>query len=129
MSERPHDLSEGWPPDPENAELQRFAEELQRSLPQLPEEALQRVGERLLAEATRRPPRLRWRIAGAAAAAALLLALGWGVGVLMYRPPAAVPDGPGVAETFLLDRPDPAGSQPPTRPLVRLDDNQSLFTD
>src|SRR5262245_23012975 len=126
MNERPNDLTEGWPPDPDNPELRRFAEELQRSLPQLSDESLARVGERVGAEASKRPPgRLRWRIAVAAVAALLLLGLGWGVSALLLGRPAAVPDGPGVTERFLIDLPGPAGSEPPTRPLVHLDDNQS----
>jgi hypothetical protein len=114
---------------PGEPELQRFAEGLQQSLPQLPDESLARVGERVRAEASKRPHRRRrWRIAVAAVAAMLLLALGWGVSACCSGTPRLFPRA-GRYRDVPPRSPGPAGSEPPTRPLVHLDDNQSLFTD
>jgi hypothetical protein len=40
----PDHLTEGWPDDPNRAEVEAFARELQGKLPELPSDAIQRIG-------------------------------------------------------------------------------------
>lgn len=130
MNDPPHDLTEGWPNDPENADLARFAEELQRSLPQLPDAALQRIERRLTHEADRLPRRRwPWLRLGVVAAGILLLALAWTAPRLLVRPPGVAPSEDWVVDSFPMELARPPAAIAPERPLVRLNENQSLFID
>lgn len=121
----PDDLTEGWPDEPDHAELARFAADLQAHLPALSDAALNRIAARIDAEAplARRRP---WRLAAAAAVAALvLLALGWW-GRDAWRPQ---PGGATVAaeDRFPVAFLPGAAASADDRPLVRLADYRSLF--
>ncbi len=126
------DLGEDWPEEPDNDDLLRLAGELRGSRPELPAAALARVRQRLDEELARGTSR-RWLLR-AALAAGVLLAAG-----LVYwfstRPAAPAPPGPapmavesaGVEDHFTVRLAGPRAPEPPKRPLLRLDDDQSLF--
>ena len=134
MSVLPDDLSEGWPADPENEELARFAEQLSASRPTLPTEALARVERGIQRElaASARGSR-RAPLAGLAAAAVLLV----GIGVYLLLKPAAPPNRPvpvveqqpAVHDRYNVELATPPPAVTPERSLVRLDAHRSLFTD
>jgi hypothetical protein len=127
------DLTEGWPDEPDRDDLVRLAGELRGGRPELPEAALARVRQRLDQELARGTSR-RWPLR-AALAACVLLASGvvyW----LSTRHAAPVPSGPapvavepaGVEDHFTVRLAGPRAPDPPEQPLLRLDENQSLFT-
>src|ERR1700731_3052944 len=126
MSEpTPQDLTEGWPADPDNEGLARFAEDLQAALPALPPEALANVERQVHDELGHRlRRRRRLRLAGLGLAAALLLGVG---GYVWLRP------GPGergearVEDHYTVELAAPQTPLPPQPPPVRLDENRSLF--
>ena len=78
MDERPDDLTEGWPDEPTNEELARFAEGLRASRPALSHEALGRVEAAMRREMAARPKarRRRWATLAASLAAFALSLLG-----------------------------------------------------
>lgn len=134
MSAPPDDLTEGWPDEPGNAELARFAQELRSSRPALPEESLAWVGQTIQEELAARPRRPRRSLAYAGLAAGLLLV---GLGYLLFFRPAP-PPGPVVEpprrperieDRYPVELAAPPLPAPPERALVRLDDYRSLFTD
>lgn len=121
----PDDLTEGWPDEPDHAELARFAADLQASLPALPDAALHRIEARITAEPHAAPRRQPWRLLTAAGvAAAVLAALGWWGRAVWVQP-----DAPTVAveDRFPVAFVPAAMSSADDRPLVRLADYQSLF--
>lgn len=142
MSEPCDELTEGWPADPENDELARFAEELGASLPELPAAALARVEQRVGAAAA---ARLKWRArrvayAVAALAAVALLAVALWRGLFVAPPPAPAPPHDPAPRQAQGDPPAPvhdisaievAGPPPPppAQPPLRLDAHQTLFTE
>jgi hypothetical protein len=118
------ELTEGWPADPQNEELARFAEEFQAGLPTLPAESLAKVERRLQEEVGRRARRRR--LAGLAMAAGILLAVG---GYVWLRPAPLERAGAPVEDRFTVELAAPQPPLPPQPPLVRLDEHQSLFAD
>jgi hypothetical protein len=120
-----NDLTEGWPPDPQNEELARFAEELHAALPELPAESLAKVEQQLQAELAQQARRRMW--ARLAVAASILLALGAG-GYFWLRPPAER-HAARVDERFTVALAAPQIPLPSQPPLVRLEEHQSLFAD
>jgi ferric-dicitrate binding protein FerR (iron transport regulator) len=121
------DLSEGWPADPENEALARFAEELQASLPALPPEAMAKVERQVHDELGRRARRRRrFRLAGLGLAAALLLGVG---GYVWLRPGPEGPTQAPVEDHYTVELATPQTPLPPQPPLVRLEENRSLFAD
>ncbi len=125
--QEPHDLTEGWPEDPQNEELARFATELQAALPALPAEALARVEQTIQGELQRRrAPWRRWM--HLAVAASVLLALGVG-GFLWLRPAPEEHSAPRVEDRYTVKLAPPVVPLPPQPPLVRLEEHQSLFAD
>jgi len=129
----PH-VDEGWPADPENEELARLAEQLPAVAPPLPPAALARVEKLMQAELDRAAWRSRWRriALGWSVAAAILLAV---AAYAMFR--GETHGDPALVQrdaVFIEDRitiavggvaPAPAHE----KPLLRLDDYRSLFTD
>src|SRR5262245_1726545 len=115
------DLTEGWPADPENEALARFAEELQAGLPALPPEAMAKVKRRVHNELGRRARR-RWRLrlAGMGLAAALLLSVG---GYVWLRPGPEEPTPAPVDDHYTVELAAPQTPLPPQPPLVRLEEN------
>jgi hypothetical protein len=125
-SEQRDDLTEGWPADPRNEELARFAGKLQAALPVLPPDALERVGQKVHAELARQARR-RVRL-GLAAAASVLLALGVG-GYVWLRPPPGERTPAPVEDRYTVELAVPQAPLPPQPPLVRLEEHQSLYAD
>jgi hypothetical protein len=137
MTETSDDRTEGWPDEPSNDELARLADELRRGRPELPEAALAQVGQRLDRELTRAGSRWqRGLVLRAALAAGLLLAGGVGYWFSTRTAPEPAPPGPGpvavepahVEDHFTVRLAGPRPPEPPERPLLRLDEHQSLFT-
>lgn len=149
--EPPHDparnLTEGWPDEPGNAELAKFAARIRSSRPALSRQAMARIGRamRRAMDAKSRRSSRRWPTYPAyvlSAAAAALLA----VGVYLYfraawqrpsfppeeAPPAArAKEGAqagGVLDTYRV-RFASLPVSPPDRPLLRLEDYRTLYTD
>ncbi len=119
-------LTEGWPPEPGNPELARFAEQLRTVQPELPPESLERVEQRMREE--RAASARRWRrqrlVMGAGLAAAVLLA----VGIYAFLPrPQAQP--PRIQDVYRVEFTAPPAPPPPQRSLVRIEEYQSLFSD
>ncbi|MCI0459400.1 MAG: hypothetical protein L0Z62_20815 [Gemmataceae bacterium] len=123
----PQNLTEGWPDDPQNEELARFATELQAALPALPPESLARVEQSIQAELKRRHARWR-RWTRLAAAAAVLLALGVGGFLWMRSTPEQRAEAP-VEDRYRVELAAPVVPLPPQPPLVRLEEHKSLFAD
>src|SRR5262249_25671568 len=119
------DLTEGWPADPQNAELARFAEGLRAALPELPPAALARVGQKVRTELARQPARRRWL---RPAAAAVLLTLGVGGYVWLWPSPGEREESP-VEDRYTVDLAAPHAPLPSRPPPVRLEEHQSLFAD
>jgi hypothetical protein len=136
VSTPPDDLTEGWPDDPQNAELARFARELAAARQELAPDAMARVEQRLQRELTaRRPRRALFAIAAVAAAAVLL-----GVGAYLYLMPPATPVEPIpvvaqpvsadlVRDQYVIEFRAPPAAVQVERSLVRIDQHRSLFTD
>jgi hypothetical protein len=133
-----NDLTQDWPADPENAELERLAGSLGSAGPTLPAEALARIGERLQSELDRGERRQRWRrvLLGSSMAAAILLAVsgymywrGAGDHLNPQRMPVLVKEPEPIVDRVVIAvgdvTPVPAGATP----LVRLDEHRSLFSD
>jgi hypothetical protein len=126
-----NDLTEGWPDEPDRAEVERFAAELRARLPALPEEALARVGVAVRRAAGRRRA-WRWAArtcvaAGLAAAVLLPAAL-----ALWMRPRPhveIVAPAPALVEDRYEVEYDAPPVAVPQRALVRIDEQQSLFTE
>jgi len=130
-------LEKDWPPDPENDDLARLAEQLQDAAAPLPKEALLRVETQVHAELDRAAWRARWRryALGWSVAAAILIAV---VGYVVFRsgqengrnPPLAQNNEPVLVEDRITIAVGSAGQAPAAdKPLVRLDDFRSLFAD
>ncbi|HYT88826.1 MAG TPA: hypothetical protein VEL76_08970 [Gemmataceae bacterium] len=127
MNEQPaNNLTEGWPPDPHNEDLARFAGELHAALPEMALGSLANVEQRLHEELTRQ--RRRGRLARLALAASVLLALGIG-GYAWLRPTTAERQPRPVDERFTVELAAPQTPLPSQPPLVRLEEHQSLFAD
>jgi hypothetical protein len=128
------ELTQGWPDEPDNDELIRFAAELRAARPDLPPEALQRVEQvwqRELA-AERQPRRLRLLYTGLAAA--VLLAMALGAYLYLSRPQApgvgpVAETPPGVKDRYTVELPPPPLPLTVERALVRIEDHRSLFAD
>lgn len=132
----PADLTDGWPDDPDAAELARFAGDLLAARPRLPAIALDRIQVRMRREIGRVERRRRWRRRGAVA---LLVAIAGGGawGWLATRPGGGgsgngggragpVEQPPAVREKFDVTLP-PASPAPPDRPLIDLEKDGELF--
>lgn len=131
----PHDhLTEGWPSEPDNPELAQFAEKLRAAQPELPPDSLDRVEQRMKDERTALARRMQKRriFMGAGLAAAVVLS----VGIYAFLPRQR-PDAPGaspvtlrpVHDVYRVDFTAPPAPRPPQRPLVRVEEYQSLFSD
>ena len=140
MDERPDDLTEGWPEEPTNEELARFAERLRAARPALSHEALGRVEAAMRREMAARPKarRRRWATLAASLAAAVLLALGVHLHLrpgkrvpvptptmVASRTPAA-PTGARDSYTVRFAAPPAAV---PAGPLLSLLDYETLYAD
>src|SRR4051794_22293826 len=110
------ELTEGWPPDPENEGLARFAEDLHGALPELSPEALAKV-ERQVHDEIRRSirRRRRLRLAGVGLAAALLLGVG---GYVWLRPESRGQAGAPVEDRYTVELAAPQTPLPPQPPPV-----------
>ena len=136
------DVTDGWPDEPGNEELARFAARVRSARPALSEEAMARVERAMLREmspatgARRRRRTMCFGAALAAAAAALL-----GVGIYLYvRPngpprPQGPPESPHrrqhvarVQDDYPVRFPS-TPVKPPDAPLLRLEDYRSLYAD
>jgi hypothetical protein len=139
------ELTEGWPGEPDRAEMEAFARALAAGAPQLPDAALARVEDRVREEARRqRRRRRRDRLLLTGAAAALLTA-----SVLILKPfwlhqqtptvpgraggdddgsPPAVVVNPPVRDTYRVPVLVTPAAPTPDKPLVALDAYQGLFS-
>ena len=118
--------------DPENDELLRFAEQLKAAAPPLSREAMARVEQRMQAEMSRQQTgKHRRKLAlFASAAASVLIAIG--LGIYAYRPADLGIDmnvaiKPALVEDRITVTVGTTGVAV-EKPLLRLDENQSLFT-
>ncbi len=130
MSEDADDLTADWPDEPGAEALARFAGELCSGLAALPDAAVERVGRRVRREIAARRRR-RWaRMAALAAAVLLAIGLGWHFFSRPAGGPApAPPEASGrVDDHYTVDFTGPQAAATPSRPPLRLQDNQSLFT-
>lgn len=137
MNAEPDDLTEGWPDEPGNERLARFADGLRASLPMLPEAALGRVKERVRREIAVRRRRRIVMLAGAGLAAALLLGavwLGWPLGFAPSPSHLPGPTNPEpeasarVDDHFTVEFAAPQASAGLNRPPIHFEEYQSLFT-
>jgi hypothetical protein len=132
----PDDLTAGWPDEPGKEDTEAFARALAANVPQLPDDALTRVEERMREEM--RLQRRRWRrrlAAGGAVAAAVVAGVLW----LMPDPqPVRMRIHRGdegrqarAVTDFYYHIPLPVEPAPPTpaKPLIAVDAYQSLFAD
>ena len=126
-------LTEGWPPDPDNADLAHFAEQLRAARPEMSEDSLQRIGQAVRKEiVSRHARRKRWAVGLAAAAAAAVLIT---LALVRDSSPPAPPPSDGAAQTQAAEVHDsctvelaPPRAPAPERPPLQLEDHQSLFT-
>jgi hypothetical protein len=134
-SNEPNDnLTEGWPPEPGNPDLARFAEELRASQPQLPPESLEHVERRIMEEggAFARRRRLRRIAIGAGMAAAVVLSVA--LYAFLPRPRSdtsgnnPVTQASPVRDVYRVDFTAPP-APPPQSPLIRVEEYRSLFSD
>ena len=147
MNEQPNaprdDLTDGWPDEPGNDELADFAARLRDSRPALSREALARVGAAMRREMAPRPSRKRrWAFVAGGVAAVAVLAIGlWAHLRPVARPPASPPrevarpqpprepaqPSPTVATYRVRLSVPPA--EPPARPLLPLEQYETLYAD
>ncbi len=130
--ERGDDLTDGWPDEPANAELQALGRRLREERPSLSPEALARVERRMRREmAPARVRVVRWFVR-LAAAAVFLVAVGLARHWLHRQVGDGAPrtDGPKararVRDTYELPLAAPR-VRPPAGPLVKLADYESLY--
>lgn len=130
----PIHIQEDWPTDPANEELARLAQQLQAAAPPLPADALARVQQQVQAELDRAERRQRRRrvVFGWSIAAGILVALG---GYAYFRAPSSAPQvvknaaAPVLIEDRITVALGDSSARMGDKPLVRLDENRSLFTD
>jgi hypothetical protein len=123
---RNNHLTEGWLDEPGNADLEKFAQRLASSLPDLPAGADERIRRRLReAELAKRPTRTTWLsigIAVVAVAAVIVLAIGplshWTGGGQAPR---------ATVEDHFTVRLHTSPETLPSEPLVATDRYQSLM--
>lgn len=126
-----NDLTQDWPPDPDHAELARLAEQIQAAAVPLSADALARIEERLQFALRRQR---RWRMVrslGAAAAAIVLLVIGVYYVTRPGEMPIVVqqqPPTPAIVEQTVQVVVSTGSTVALEKPLLRLDDYQSLFT-
>jgi hypothetical protein len=129
--DRPENLADGWPDDPDNAELEALARRLREERPALSPEAMSRVRQRVRREMAPVRTRVLRRFAGLAAAAALLVATGLAWDYLFSgrggeHPPWKPPAPRHVEATYELPLTAPR-VRPPAGPLVNLGDYETLY--
>ena len=131
------EFEKDWPPDPENEDLARLAEQLKDVAAPLPSAALARVEKMMGAELDRAAWRARWRrnALGWSVAAAILIAVAGYVALRsgqesVRNVPVAQNIEPVPVEDRITIAVGNAGQAPANdKPLVRLDDYRSLFAD
>lgn len=122
-------LTEGWPDEPDKAEIEAFARGLAGAIPQLESAALQRVEAGMQDEIARQRMRFRqrnWAYASALAASVLIGAAyfiaDW------FQPRANVQHPQIVRDVYRVPAVSVPAPLPPDQPLIAIEAHQGLFT-